>query len=338
MEEIEALVFLGHKMSGAKARELIEKVGSAQEALKLVKWAGEGKEDLELAQKEGITLVSYRDKSYPGCFLKLQDPPLVLYIRGEITPADSQGLAIVGTRIATLYGKEMAEKIAQEVVGYGLTIISGLARGIDTSAHLGALKGGRTIAFIGSGLSSLYPRENEKLSEQISKNGAVISEYPMKTAPAKHLFPRRNRLIAAFCEGIFLAEAPIKSGAMITLEMAQKLNKKCFALPGRADVESFRGNHLLIKEKKALLVENGQEMVSILQPEKGKLSFHSKMSLSFLDENEHWLLSLFPSEEIGFEELVLRTKLPVAKLSAKLMSLVLKGAIREFPGRLFKKA
>ena len=124
---------------------------------------------------------------------------------------------------------------------------------------------------------------------------------------------------------------------MITMDYALSLKKYCFALPGRADVESFRGNHLLIRNQKALLVENGQEMVSILQPEKGKLSFQPKKTFAFLEKDEQSVLSLFPSEEVSFEELAAKIELPTAKLSAKLMSLILKGAIRELPGRHYKK-
>jgi DNA processing protein len=211
----------------------------------------------------------------------------------------------------------MATKLSAEVASMGLTITSGLARGIDTAAHQGALSMGRSVAFIGSGLADLYPRDNIKLADEIAKRGAVISEYPMKTAPAKHLFPRRNRLIAAFSKGVLLVEAPIKSGAMITMDYAHDLEKFCFALPGRADLESFRGNHFLIKNRKALLVENGQEMLSLLQPEKGKTSFQPKKTFAFLEKDEQSVLSVFPSEEISFEELAAKIELPTSKLSAK---------------------
>ncbi len=344
MEELEALLVLSHLLKPKEARKLIAAAGSASLALKLShpnleNWETncDWKEDLELVESEGVKLLSFLDPKYPSSLHELSDPPPLLYIKGELAETDHHGLGIVGTRICSLYGKEMTYKLAEEVARMGLTIVSGLARGIDTAAHQGALSSGRTVAFIGSGLANLYPRDNLKLADQISEHGAVISELPMKTAPAKHLFPRRNRLIAAFSDGVLLAEAPIKSGAMITMHNAESLGKRCFALPGRADVESFRGNHLLIKNQKALLVENGQEMVSLLQPDKGKFSFQPKKSFAFLEKDEQSILALFPSEEISFEELAAKIELPTAKLSAKLMSLILKGAIRELPGKYYKK-
>ncbi|MBI2743037.1 MAG: DNA-protecting protein DprA [Chlamydiales bacterium] len=344
MHESEALLVLTHRLKPSEVRKLVKAAGSAAEALKLAHpqlagWeaASDWREDLELATRHKIKLLAFTDPCYPSALLKLPDPPPLLYIKGKLAPEDEGGVGVVGTRICSLYGKEAAFKISEEVARFGLTVVSGLARGIDTAAHMGALKGGRSVAFIGSGLADLYPKENIKLAEEIAQRGAVISEHPMLTPPAKHLFPRRNRLIAALSAGSFLVEAPIKSGAMITMDYAHSLGKKCFALPGRIDVESFRGNHFLIKSGKALLVENGQEMVSILQPEKGKLSFEPTRNLAFLEEEERALLLCFPSEEVSFDELASKAKLSIPKLSAKLMGLVLKGAIREFPGKYYKK-
>lgn len=344
MNEIESLLVLTHLLKPQELRKLIKGAGSASAALKLahptlIGWEDNGKwrEDLDLIERSNIKLLSFLDPSYPPSLLKLPDPPPLLYIKGNLQPEDEGGIGVVGTRICSLYGKEMACKISEEIASFELTVVSGLARGIDTAAHEGALRRGRTVAFIGSGLADLYPKDNLHLADRIAKQGAVISEHPMRTPPAKHLFPRRNRLIAAFSEGVFLVEAPVKSGAMITMDLAHTLEKKCFALPGRVDMDSFRGNHLLLKSQKALLVENGQEMVCLLQPEKGKLSFEADHKLAFLEEDERLLLSCFPSEEISFEELAAKTNLPVAKLSAKLMGLVLKEAIREFPGKHYKK-
>ncbi|MFI5333809.1 MAG: DNA-processing protein DprA [Chlamydiales bacterium] len=337
MEESEALLILTHLVKPREIRPLIALRGSAKEALQHVPWQEKTswEQDLALVNKLGVHLISYLDSRYPASFAQLTDAPALLYIKG-VLPQEAS-LAIVGTRICSLYGKECAEKIAEEVASYGMPVISGLARGIDTAAHTGALKAGKTVAFIGSGLAHLYPRENVHLAEKIADHGgAVVSELPMGTPPAKHLFPRRNRLIAAFAQGALLIEAPEKSGAMLTLEMAKNFGKPCFALPGRIDLDSFRGNHALIKAQKAQLVENGQEMVSLLQPDKGKLSFHSRMAAPQLEGEEGQLLSFFRSEEVSFDELIDRTKLAPAKLSAQLMMLVLKGAIREFPGRQYK--
>src|ERR1700722_13988863 len=167
MEELEALLILSHLLKPKEVRQLITATGSAQDALQLShpalkNWEaqGEWREDLELIERLQITLLSYLDPKYPSALLALSDPPLILYIKGELREEDQGGLGIVGTRICSLYGKEMAAKIGEEVACMGLTVVSGLARGIDTAAHQGALCSGRTVAFIGSGLADLYPRDN----------------------------------------------------------------------------------------------------------------------------------------------------------------------------------
>jgi DNA processing protein len=278
-----------------------------------------------------------RDLGYPEQLNALSDPPESLFIQGSLPLGKMKTLAMVGTRICTIYGKEMAEKIASEAAACGYVIVSGLARGIDTAAHIGALKCGKTIACIGSGFGHLYPKENIGLAQKIESSGTLITEYPPETPPQKHHFPKRNRLIAALADGILLVEAPLESGAMITMNIALSLGKPCFALPGRADVESFRGNHHLIKTSKAKLVENWREMLSHLEPGSVGMQESVQLSLLDLDDEEQALLSCLPTEEIPLDELVRRSQMSVAKVQAALMGLVLKQAIREFPGKIYKK-
>jgi DNA processing protein len=364
LEELEAFVILNHTsgVTVSKAKQLIGRFGSAACALQAtpssIAQALEGdvktasaliktfieqawKEDLKLASKLQAKILYFGSEDYPACLYTIEDPPLVLYVQGSLLPVDQQGIALVGTRECTIYGREVAEKMGREIALYGKTVISGLARGIDTAAHIGAMQAGRTIAFIGSGLARLYPRENETLAAKICHMGAVISEYSMAKPPDKWHFPRRNRLISAFCKGIILIEAPLKSGAMITMELAHKDRKKCFVIPGRIDAETFRGNHFLIKTQKAQLVENTQEMLSILEPQKKPGSNQPSLPLRSvylgLSEDEQHLLHLFPAEEIAFEDLASKTALPIAKLGALLIGLVLKQVIREFPGKFYKK-
>lgn len=346
MEEIESLAILNHipHLGPVKARRLIEKYGSAQRVLvhceELSPWKtlSSWKEDLELVKKLGVHLLAFTDPKYPASLKKLNDYPLLLYIKGRLEDSDRRSIGIVGTRQCTLYGKECAERFAEETAIQGFSIVSGLARGIDTAAHSGALKSGRTIAVLGSGLADIYPKENIDLAARIAENGAVISENPMNTPPDKYLFPRRNRLISALSEGVLLIEAPLKSGAMITMDMAFSQGKKCFALPGRVDWESFKGNHALIKKGRASLVENPQEMISILQPASPLLSASAiPMPPLNVDPEELSVINSFPSEEVSLEELTFRTKMPVAKLNSLLMGLVLKQIVREFPGKLYKK-
>lgn len=295
--------------------------------------------NLELAEKQGVRLIPFTDPEYPKGLTRLPDFPILLYVQGEIKKQDQRGIAIVGTRAATTYGKDQANKIACDLASLGFTIVSGLARGIDTAAHQGALNGGRTIAVIGSGLANLYPKENEALAAHIANQGAVISEFPMETPPDRQNFPQRNRIVSAMSLGIFLIEAPIKSGAMITMEKGLALQTKLFALPGRADSENFRGNHKLIKEGKALLVENAEDIERSFSCLFGPSEI-SKTRLGAspaLDKEElHFMIQL-PNEELTIEEIVLLTKLPVSKLNILLMGLVLKKAMKELPGKIFKK-
>lgn len=344
MIEQEALLLLHHLTLAhkIKGKELLDASDSALCALSLLPESLQTpslfwREDLQLIAREGIALLDCYNPLFPTALAKSSTSPLLLYVKGEITDADRESLSIVGTRKASLYGKEMAEKLAEEASFYGMTIVSGMARGIDTAAHRGALKSGRTIAVLGSGICSIYPPENSALAEGIVKRGALVSEYPMQTAPAPYRFPQRNRIIAAMGKGCLLVEAPMKSGAMITMEMARQMGKKCFALPGRVDSETFRGNHSLMKKGEALLVENGQEMVSQLTSKFLLKKKSQEPTLFDLEKKEEDLLQLLPAEELSFEELIIRTQLSAAALSARLLSLCLKGKVREFPGKLFKK-
>jgi DNA processing protein len=341
MSETEALLILSH-VPQLKVRKWLDNHDSAVAALHALdreQWQNldAWKKDLASIEKLGVCLYAFFDKQYPEGFKSLTDAPLLIYVKG-VLPQNGKAVAMVGTRQCTLYGRGMAENFAAGCASVGYSVVSGLARGIDTAAHRGALKTGQTVAVIGSGLADIYPKENEALVEEIAKKGACLSELPMHAPPHKHHFPRRNRLVVALSQGVFLAEAPVKSGAMITMEMACTQKKSCFTIPGRADMETFRGNHFLIKSQKAKLVENWQEMLSLLQPgEEVCRSVLIQTSLFELDEEEEKLLASFSSAEISLDELAIKASLPIAKLNSLLMGLVLKQAIREFPGKLYIK-
>lgn len=364
VEDLEALVQLISMplLGSIKIRLLIEHFGSALQAIQanpkeltllpgfgpkiLASWETHlknqnYKQDLALVAQLHAQLVTYKDLAYPKRLLELPDHPILLYIKGNYNKQDQQRcLAIVGTRNASLYGLEMAKKISRELAQAGFTIISGLARGIDTAAHHGALETGRTIAILGSGLSHIYPNENSALANQIIHQGALISEFPMSTPPDRTHFPQRNRIVSGMSIGTLLIEAPGRSGAMLTMERALSQGRPIFALPGRADLENFKGNHALIKAKKAHLIENSQDVRDFFDDLIPPSLFPPSPTIPLLPPLEKEELALFnclPAEELSIEDILQHTQLSITQLHILLMSLVLKKVIREYPGKIYKK-
>ncbi len=211
------------------------------------------KEDLDkelaLAKKLALRIMTYEDEGYPENLKNIYDPPIVLYVKGELKAEDKFSLGIVGSRRASYYGLNSAEKFAYELSEKGFTIVSGMARGIDTYAHKGALKAnGRTIAIMGSGFSHIYPPENKKLAEKIAECGAVISEFPCDAKPLPQNFPQRNRVISGLSLGLLVVEAARNSGALITADFALEQGREVFALPGKVDSNTSFGTNGLIKQ------------------------------------------------------------------------------------------
>jgi len=359
--ELEALLFLSHlpHVGAMKMRLLIAHFGSAAAALQakaedltllpgfgpriLHTWAEKEKyshweQTLHLAQRLGIHIIPYTSSEYPKRLLEIVDHPLILYMKGTFLPRDQRCIAIVGTRQSSIYGKEMAERLGYELAQAGFTIVSGLARGIDTAAHEGACRSGRTFAVLGSGLGHIYPKENEKLAHEIQTKGALLSEFPISTPPDRQLFPQRNRIVSGMTLGTILVEAPAQSGAMITVERALSQGRKVFALPGRVDQENFQGNHRLIKFQQGQLIENSQDVIMHYDDLLAPLSFrpiaHTKPAL---EPEEEELMRMLPQEELSIEDVAMKSRLPIAKVSVLLMSLVLKKCIKEYPGKIYKK-
>lgn len=213
--------------------------------------------ELDRAAEMGVTVIAYDDPAYPPSLREaLFDPPSVLYVRGELRHDDVNAFAIVGTRHASNYATEQARNFGIQLSLAGFTVVSGLARGVDSFAHQGALEAkGRTIAVIGCGLAHMYPPENRDLAAEIAQSGAVISEFPLETTPAKENFPRRNRIIAGMSVGVLVVEAPERSGALITAHQAAEMGRDVFAIPGRIDHPGAAGCHKLLKEG-AILVRD----------------------------------------------------------------------------------
>jgi len=222
------------------------------------------KKELDLIKRYNIKIVSFLDKGYPKNLKNIYDPPIALYVLGDLVPQDDAAIAIVGSRLASFYGIQQAERLGFELASRGVTVVSGLARGIDSSAHRGALKaGGRTLAVLGSGLLNIYPKEHRGLAEEISENGAVISEFPMRTIPERGNFPKRNRIISGLSLGVVVVEAAQRSGALITSDIAMEEGREVFAVPGKVDSITSRGTNRLIKQG-AKLVETANDILEEL--------------------------------------------------------------------------
>lgn len=221
--------------------------------------------EIENCFRAQIGFLAFLDPDYPACLKEIPDPPLFLYLKGKILETDRNALAIVGTRHPSFYGRTQAKRFSSELAEKGLTIVSGLARGIDQVAHEATLgiSYGRTIAVLGCGLDIIYPRENASLFEKIKERGAILSEYPLGTPPLPENFPRRNRILSGLSHGVFVVEAHSRSGSLITAHQALEQGREVFALPGPVDQLTSRGTHQLLKEG-AMLVESPDEILEAL--------------------------------------------------------------------------
>lgn len=290
-------------------------------------------EKIKRAQALGVKIVSYLDTDYPKNLKNISHAPPVLFIRGEINEQDNKALAVIGTRQPTPYGKMVAEKFAYELAQMGITIVSGLARGIDTAAHLGALKAkGRTIAVLGCGVDIYYPPENRKLYNEISQNGAVISEFNLGTTPFAMNFPKRNRIISGLSLGILAVEAPANSGVLNTISWAADQGREVFAVPGAINQKSSIGTNQLIKDgvKPVTSVEDICQELDIAFEKKEK----QDMPVSELEKK---ILDLLSAEPLYPDEIVDKLKEGMSVLLPQLLSLEIKGLIKQLPGNKYIK-
>ena len=222
-------------------------------------------QELTLVRRAGVTLVTLEDAEYPKRLREIYDPPPVLYVRGAVSSLNDVAVAVVGSRRASRDGVKTAERLSYDLAACGITVISGLARGIDGAAHRGALKAqGRTLAVLGCGLARVYPPEHARLAGEIAERGAVISEYPMRTAPLAQNFPRRNRLISGLSLGVVIVEAAQKSGALITADCALEQGREVFAVPGPITRVTSEGTHALLKQG-ARLVTSVEDILEELR-------------------------------------------------------------------------
>lgn len=283
-----------------------------------------------------IKCITPETEGYPALLKQISLPPLILYYRGSLQKIDRPSVAIVGSRRCTFYGQEVAYRMAVELSEQGVNIISGMALGIDTAAHRGALdKSGYTVAVLGCGLDRCYPPGNADLMEQIVSDGTVISEFPIGTEPLPGNFPQRNRIISGLSLGTLVVEATAKSGALITSDYALEQNREVFAVPGNVGSPYSRGSHRLIKEG-AKLVESAADILEELyinSPSEEQLTLkHLDLNLT---EGEQSLIKIIPYQPMHIDKIIQLSGTKASEASALLLSLELKKCIRQSPGKYF---
>ncbi len=297
--------------------------------------------ELKRIQEFGATVITQASPSYPKSLREIHAPPIVLYVWGEMQERDQHAIGIIGARRTTHYGTESAKKLAYQIAYAGLTVVSGLARGIDTAAHQGALAAkGRTIAAIGSGLSKLYPPENRALAEKISDgNGAIVSEFSMEIEPDRQTFPMRNRIISGWSHGILVVEAGLNSGALITASQAIEQGRSVYAVPGHINAPSAMGSNRLIQQG-AKLVMSANDILDDLQvllPEAKPSPEAAVRPLPPLSDQERRVYDSINSSETPIDQIAAKCDLPSATVSSTLLRLELKRLVKQLPGKYFVK-
>lgn len=290
--------------------------------------------ELGRLQRAGVQALCWDDPRYPSRLLTISDPPIVLYVRGELRPEDDWAVAMVGTRHASAYGREAARMIAADLARAGVTIVSGLARGIDGQVHRAALEaGGRTIAVLGSGVDIIYPWENAKLAQDVIEHGALVSEYPLGTKPEASNFPPRNRIISGLSRGVIVVEAGEQSGALITSDFAAEQGRDVFAVPGSIFARSSQGTNRLIRDGATPVLSANDvlealNLTTVPQQVEAQLLFPT-------DATEALLLDQLRDDPLHVDEVCRATGLPIATVTSTLALMELKGLVRQMGGMTY---
>lgn len=360
MNEREAYIAL-NMMEGigpVTVRALVEELGSVEaifdaSAIQLARVSGVGQatadricrnarevdvvKEIDSAAETGTRIIAYSESEYPEQLRTIYSPPLALYIRGELRRGDIHSIAVVGTRRVSHYGRYCTEKLSSQLANSGYTIVSGLARGVDTVAHESALAaGGRTIAVMGSGMNHIFPESNSDLAEKIAESGAVLTEFPLGRQPDKTTFPMRNRIVSGLSVGVLVVEAGIKSGAIITANQALEQGRSVFAVPGRIDSSLSKGTHDLIRNG-ARLVEDAEDILAEYEflPYAVPMAAHStKRREPELSADEKKLLDLLADGESDIDTLTRRSGFDAASVGSLLLSLEMKKTVKMLPGRI----
>ncbi len=313
----------GAPVAGRPLQGILEKEDLQQKGLR--EW--------ERTKALGGRIVFYEDPDYPPLLREIKEPPAFIYVKGSL-PREPL-LAIVGARKASPYGLRIAREWSRYLASAGLGIVSGLALGIDSQAHRGALEaGGYTLAVLGAGLDNLYPPQNRKLAEEIvDQGGALVTEFPLGSQPERWHFPRRNRILAGLCQGVLVVEAALRSGSLITARVAVEEGREVMAVPGSIFSEQSRGTHLLLREG-AHPVTSPEEVLDILGISLQRNEEKNGLSIS---EAEEAVLERLSEDPKSYDDLLLETGLSPGELSERLLSLEMKGLIQELPGKRYQR-
>jgi DNA processing protein len=329
------------RIFAAPAEKLAEIEGISTKIIKALRNSSKKPEIERLLEKldgSDIRIVTYNEVEYPQSLKNIYDPPPYIYVRGKLDPEDSSAIAVVGSRRASDYGLRAASDISRELAAAGLTIVSGMAAGIDSAAHRGALAAmGRTIAVLGCGADVCYPAENRRLYDEIARTGAIISEYAPGTEPDSYHFPARNRIISGLARGILVVEAGPKSGSLITARLALEQGRDVFAVPGSIYSYKTKGANQLIRSG-AALVESGRDIVEALGisatvvPKRAKVPAPDE-----LDKEARRVYDQLNDDPVHIDRIICETSLPSSAISAALLELELSGFIKQLPGKHFVK-
>jgi DNA processing protein len=332
-----------HKVFYSEPEEIVSLTGIKLDTAKKIKSFSNWQKIDDLTnqcEKKQIKILTINDESYPQLLKEIYDPPVVLFCKGILLPQDNFGLAVVGSRQLSDYGKRVTEKFAFELASCGITIVSGLARGIDSVAHISALSAqGRTIAVLGSGILKIYPPENKKLSEQIIQRGAILSEFYPETPPKRENFPKRNRIISGMTIGTLVTEATTNSGALITAKLALEQGREVFAVPGNITSKNSEGTNFLIKNG-AKLVQKIEDILEEIKPfipslKESYISLESTIKVDLNDE-ENAIFSLL-DKPLNLEEIVLKTGFGISRILEILLKLEINGLISRFEGKYIRR-
>src|SRR4030065_473908 len=323
----------------ASKRELMEVEGIGEitgtDIKTKVDWK-ETEKQVKLAEKNKVGWMTFQDEDYPQNLKQIYDFPPFFFIQGNLTERDDRAVAIVGTRTASTYGRNMAERISSDLAMKGFTVVSGFASGIDTYSHQAALtSGGRTIAVFGSGIDVIYPKENKKLVDKVIENGAIISEFLLGTKPEKENFPTRNRIISGLSLGVIVVEAGAKSGALLTAQFALDQNKEVFAIPGNLTSKTSEGANALIKQG-AKLVTSAEDIITELRvyTSPGAEKFRPVPELPVEEKSIYQILSTEPAH---IDQIAQTVSFSTAQALSGLINLELKGLGKQLSGKMFTR-